>query len=85
MNELMEEDTNQWNMEKLNDLFPTHVVEMIQEIPIGTSNVDDILIWSYEKKGVYNVRRGYRLLTGYYEEEETVTNESSTRQRKEVT
>ena len=66
VNELMEEDTNQWNMEKLNDLFPAHVAEMIQEIPIATSNADDILVWSYEEKGVYNVRSGYRLLTKIY-------------------
>ena len=66
VNELIEEDTKKWNIEKINEMFPANVAEMIQGIPIGNLNAEDILVWHQEENGVYSVRSGYRMLTGYY-------------------
>ena len=65
----MEEGRNQWNMQKINSLFPEHEASMIQEIPLGSSENTDVLIWNNEENECYSVKGGYKLLTGYYEGE----------------
>ena len=42
---------------------------MIQEIPLGSLENEDVLIQNNEENGCYSVRGGYKLLTGYYEGE----------------
>ena len=71
-------------MEKIGYLFLDDVAAMIQEIPLGKSKADDVLVWDNEDNGCYNVRSGYWLLTGYYEEEGHVPNRAIADQRDKV-
>ena len=62
--ELIEEERQQWDMQKISATFPESVATLIQGIPLGKSNAEDLLIWDYEEKGCYTVKIGYRLLMG---------------------
>ena len=42
VSELIDEDTHQWDMQKISDLFPDNVSALIQEIPIGRSTTKEM-------------------------------------------
>ncbi|KAK2361157.1 hypothetical protein QL285_086341 [Trifolium repens] len=56
----MQADCKQWDVEKINSLFPIEVAHVIREVPLVQVVHDDRLIWSEETNGVYSVRSGYR-------------------------
>ena len=48
-----------WNLDKLNSfLWPIDVVEILS-IPLGRVPREDVLMWHFDKTGVYTVRSGY--------------------------
>ena len=49
-------------MNKISATFHEDVAAMIEAIPLGKSNAEDVLAWDYEKKGCYIVKSGYRVL-----------------------
>ncbi|XP_042974894.1 uncharacterized protein LOC122306534 [Carya illinoinensis] len=59
--ELMDNGTGWWNVEKLRTLFNPRTVSQILKIIIAPSHVDS-WYWLDEKNGFYSVRSGYRKL-----------------------
>lgn len=55
--------TQQWDLDILNDLFIDKDIHLIQNIPLSSRPINDILIWKWHKKGVYTVKSGYKTLS----------------------
>lgn len=49
----------QWNVEKLQSLFPENEVKRILQMPIG--NIPDQDIWAYSPHGSYTVKSGFEV------------------------
>ncbi|XWS19204.1 hypothetical protein CRYUN_Cryun32bG0111000 [Craigia yunnanensis] len=62
VSELTEKDIQQWGMQMIRATFQEDVGDLIQSIPLGKSCAEDVLVWSYEEKGCYTVKSGYRVL-----------------------
>ena len=77
--ELIDGDRHQWDIQKLRSLFSETEVAIIQEIPIGKSAAEDVLIWSKKENGCYNVRSGYKVLNRIQEKENLIQNEKETK------
>ena len=71
-------------MQKINALFLEHEAGKIQEIPLGSSENEDVLIWNNKENGCYSVKSGYKLLTGYYKEENTSQEEKEVKLWKKI-
>lgn len=54
-------------MQLLNDLFSVEEVEAIQSIPLSVGDVEDRIIWHYERNGKYSVRSAYQVAQGIIE------------------
>jgi hypothetical protein len=59
---LLVPNKKEWDIEKINSLFPSEVVRDILSVPLLPLVREDKLIWSEENDGVYSVRSGYRKL-----------------------
>ena len=84
VSELMDDSRNQWNMQKINALFLEHEISKIQEISPGSLENEDVLIWNNEENGSYNVRSYYKLLIGYYEDENASQDEREVKLWKKI-
>jgi hypothetical protein len=51
-----------WDKEKIETLFPMHIVNCIMETPLLNLVEDDKLVWSDSIDGNYSVKSGYKLL-----------------------
>lgn len=51
------QDGGQWDLTKLNMLFPVNEVSRILQLPVG--DVPDKEIWAYSSHGAYTVKSGY--------------------------
>ncbi|XP_019175665.1 PREDICTED: uncharacterized protein LOC109170987 [Ipomoea nil] len=63
VNDLILNDTHDYNVELLNSLFDNRDVELIMKIPVSC-NFEDHWCWKGDLRGLYFVSRGYRLLSG---------------------
>lgn len=61
--ELIDADNNCWNVEKIRLLLNDRDCDKILTIPISNKRISDMLIWRFDKKGVYTVRSAYRSLS----------------------
>ena len=42
-------------------MFALDEVAAILSLPLGTTNLEDSLLWHFEKTGTYTVKNGYKL------------------------
>lgn len=52
---------NQWDIQKLKNIFLPFEVEAIKHIPIPRNKPDDSRYWRFEKKRLYTVKLGYKI------------------------
>ncbi|KAK2636475.1 hypothetical protein Ddye_031267 [Dipteronia dyeriana] len=50
-----------WNNQLIRAFISSEEVEAILSLPRGFSNVEDTILWHYDKNGCYSVRSGYKL------------------------
>ncbi|XP_018453816.1 uncharacterized protein LOC130507525 [Raphanus sativus] len=62
------DDNHQWNVEKLQTLFPENEVARIRQLQVG--NIADKDIWAFSDNGSYTVKSGYKLASLAKETEE---------------
>ncbi|KAK2413785.1 putative mitochondrial protein [Trifolium repens] len=62
VHDLLLPNSKQWDVGKINSLFPLEVAQNILDVPLVELVREDRLIWSEENNGVYSVRSGYRKL-----------------------
>ncbi|KAL4384556.1 hypothetical protein GQ457_15G009290 [Hibiscus cannabinus] len=58
-------ETREWDMEKIQNWFPKEIGDKIQAIPIGGPDSKDKLIWPFCKNGEYTVKSGYHFLVDH--------------------
>ncbi|XP_073121146.1 uncharacterized protein [Henckelia pumila] len=56
-----------WNSNLIHSLFDPHFEEKILAIPINSVQEKDTRFWSFDPKGKYSVRNGYRVEIGCYD------------------
>lgn len=54
-------ESKQWDIQLLNDLFSSEEVELIRSLPLSLRNVGDRRIWHYERNGKFTVRSAYHV------------------------
>jgi hypothetical protein len=62
VSDLMIPNMKLWDKEKIETLFPMHIVNCIMETPLLNLVEDDKLVWSDSIDGNYSVKSGYKLL-----------------------
>ncbi|CAL1397370.1 unnamed protein product [Linum trigynum] len=58
--ELVDPDTNQWDIPLLESCFTRDTVEAISQIPLRGNEEVDTIMWHNNKEGNYSVREGYK-------------------------
>jgi hypothetical protein len=61
VNDLLVANTKMWDREKIESLFPLHIVNHILEIPLFDMLEEDKLVWIDSTHGHYSVKSGYKL------------------------
>jgi hypothetical protein len=61
LNDLMVPNMKIWDTEKIQSLFPVHVVNRIMDIPLIDNMDDDKVVWVDNAYGDYSVKSGYKL------------------------
>lgn len=62
VSDLIIDEPRRWNIELVNHLFWPADRQVILNIPLGMSNSTDVLMWHYDKKGLYSVKSGYKAI-----------------------
>ncbi|KAL4312649.1 hypothetical protein GQ457_01G024910 [Hibiscus cannabinus] len=62
VSDLIVPETNCWNIDLLQSLFPQSLVNRICCIPLAKSKPEDVLIWRCDNSGIYSPKSGYKLL-----------------------
>jgi hypothetical protein len=62
VSDLMIPNRKLWDKEKIETLFPMHIVNCIMETPLLNLVENDKLVWSDSIDGNYSVKSGYKLL-----------------------
>jgi hypothetical protein len=62
VSDLMISNMKLWDKEKIETLFPMHIVNCIVETPLLNVVEDDKLVWSDSIDGNYSVKSWYKLL-----------------------
>lgn len=60
VSELLDQN-HQWNEAMINQNFANEDAEIIRNIPLPRTPQEDMVIWHYDKKGLYSVKSGYQL------------------------
>jgi hypothetical protein len=61
VSDLINFETNWWNIPLLEQIFPEEMVEQICNIPISPRQIKDRLVWAGTKNGLFSVRSAYNL------------------------
>ena len=61
MNDLWIPGVREWDIELLKDLFSEQDAWAIAGIPLSNTTREDVLIWHFERRGMYTVRSGYHV------------------------
>lgn len=59
---LMHTGSREWDQDVIRDLFNERDQTCILETSLGTNDVEDSMVWKYEKSGTYSVKSAYRLI-----------------------
>uniref|UniRef100_A0A803LJK3 Reverse transcriptase zinc-binding domain-containing protein n=1 Tax=Chenopodium quinoa TaxID=63459 RepID=A0A803LJK3_CHEQI len=59
--DLMSVEGREWDMDKIEPLFPVDLRPIILAIPLSNRVRNDVLLWKCSKDGLYTVRTGYWL------------------------
>jgi hypothetical protein len=59
VSELIDRDTQWWNMERLEQIFNAEEIKPILFIPLSCTNQPDVLIWRGTAKGSFSVKSAY--------------------------
>lgn len=51
--------TKQWNMRKLENILPIHVINKIKAILIPFSDINDKMAWGFSQDGNYSFEASY--------------------------
>jgi hypothetical protein len=51
-----------WNEQRLRECFVQMDIEVIRNIPLSTTQDDDVWAWHYDRKGCFSVKSAYRML-----------------------
>ncbi|XP_037491762.1 uncharacterized protein LOC119369505 [Jatropha curcas] len=63
-----------WDVGKLMTSFSARDVKAILSIPLFIHMVEDVVLWHYEKRGVYTVKSGYHVSMGLVRDSQNVGN-----------
>ncbi|OMP06127.1 hypothetical protein CCACVL1_01702 [Corchorus capsularis] len=69
--ELIDQEERTWKEELLRSLFDPNEVETIMDIPLSLQRIEDKLIWTESKLGVFTVRSAYHVAIIFLEREVT--------------
>jgi hypothetical protein len=75
VSELLDADTNWWNMALVKDIFDEEEARMICGLSVCPRRGSDILAWEHTKNGVFTVRSAYHLAMERAEEREASCSE----------
>lgn len=62
VNELIDRQSNTWNVHVLREVFAENEVDIIRKIPISLSSCLDQMVWRHTKDGLFTVKSAYHLL-----------------------
>ncbi|KAI9185895.1 hypothetical protein LWI28_011684 [Acer negundo] len=62
-----------WNAQMINNCFLPYDTKSILQIPIGSENQNDIIMWHYNKSGNFIVKNGYWIGHGLEKKPDTYT------------
>ena len=74
--DLLDPELHCWRRELINSLFHTDVAKAICKIPLSHRHVPDILLWMYNKNGMFSVKSAYRVAVQIQKGEEWTENSS---------
>lgn len=59
--ELIDEETRQWKVSLLNELFSIEEAEAIRNIPLSMTGAKNMKIWGTSEKGIFTVKNAYHI------------------------
>ena len=74
--DLLDPDLHCWRRELITSLFHTDDAEAICSIPLSHRHVPDILLWMYNKNGMFSVKSAYRVAVQIQKGEKWAENSS---------
>jgi len=57
--DLLDNNSNRWNVAMLNQFYDASLVQEIQRIPINANFASDRLVWTATTQGIYTIKSGY--------------------------
>jgi hypothetical protein len=67
VSELLDYDTNWWNVNLVKEVFSGEEMEAICSVPVCPRAGEDKLVWAHTKNGEYSVKSGYHLAKERFE------------------
>ncbi|KAL0356912.1 UNVERIFIED_CONTAM: hypothetical protein Scaly_1376900 [Sesamum calycinum] len=61
VSELMDDESGEWKVSRLREIFLPIDIEAILSIPLGRTLQPDLIVWHYTKDGRFSVRSAYHL------------------------
>ncbi|KAF7119980.1 hypothetical protein RHSIM_Rhsim13G0172400 [Rhododendron simsii] len=61
VSDIIDPQSRQWNIQKLEKEVPVEVVNAVKEIPISHVERADQLVWHFNSNGIYSVKSGYHV------------------------
>lgn len=77
VNQLLNQDSNEWNEELVHRIFPAYEVEEICRIKLPSHKTEDCTGWHPERSGIFTVKSAYRLAMQLKERENPQASTSS--------
>ncbi|XVF69925.1 hypothetical protein PTKIN_Ptkin11bG0120100 [Pterospermum kingtungense] len=65
-------EAQKWNEFLIDQVFSVQEARCIKSIPLGVGDVQDVLMWHFDKKGKYTVKSWYKMLSQLIEEGQQV-------------
>lgn len=60
VSELILDNPRRWNISLLSNLLYPPDVDVIRTLPLSFHNMDDALIWNFDKRGLFTVKSAYK-------------------------
>ena len=59
VSDLIDWSNHQWDKERITAMFHPFDAETILQVPLSRRVVQDVMVWSFSKKGNYTIKSGY--------------------------